>query len=96
MRKALAASIAALALTGFTSVASADEHGNGNSDAARGMADVVSGTPGLPSAASTISGQQNGAEPYDSGWDNVVGRPFGFGNQVSAADRGNGNGNGSR
>ena len=53
----------------------------GNSDAARQMANTLSGTPGIGGVAPTVSGK-NASAPGDSGWGNAGSRIV-SGDQVS-------------
>jgi hypothetical protein len=63
--------VAALVLT--MSLASPANAGGGNSDRAKAMAGVLSGTPGIGAAASTVSGNNPalGTGRSASGWGNT-------------------------
>ncbi len=67
------------ALIAFTAPAMA----NGNSDAAKNMADTLSSTPGIGAAAPSVSGKNAiDGDTSDSGWGNAGSREV-SGQQVS-------------
>ena len=86
-------SVAAAALLFTSATFAAAQSSNSNAEAARGMADTLSGTPGIGGVAPTVSGK-NASGPGDSGWGNAGSRVVSE-NQVSrGSDRGNKGGGG--
>ena len=69
MRSMIIAAAIAVATSGVALAGS----GSSNSDAAKAMASVLSGTPGIASVAPTVSGT-NASGPGDSGWGNAGSR----------------------
>ena len=94
MNKFISSMAAAALLIGSTTLASAQSE-NSNAEAARNMADTLSGTPGIGKAAPTVSGKNaiDGVRS-DSGWGNAGSRAV-AGDQVSrGSERGNKGGGG--
>ncbi len=79
---------AAAALSLAASAALADGH-RGNSDNAQTMADTLSGSPGVGSAAAGLSGNRNDTKG-DSGWGNIGSRATGDPDEGQVSKNGKG------
>jgi hypothetical protein len=60
--------VAVLCAGAFMAGAASAQSDNSNAGAARAMAEVLSGTPGIGGIAPTVSGQNAPGGPSNSGW----------------------------
>jgi hypothetical protein len=63
--------VVALCAGAFAAGPAAAQSSNSNAGAAQGMADVLSGTPGIGGIAPSVSGKNAPGGPSNSGWGNT-------------------------